>query len=69
MLLPISHSSAISSYDARRAEILPLMKQREHPVADSTGVKWYCVRNVEKLMRKASLFLWIGIIPDVVGSV
>lgn len=36
-------SNKALSYDQRRAEILPLMEQREHQVSDSSGKKWfYC---------------------------
>lgn len=42
-------SGIISSYDKRRAEILPLMNQREHSVVDSIGIKWYCCEMCGKI--------------------
>ena len=36
------NSNEVSSYAIRRAEILTFMDQREHPVVDSAGIKWYC---------------------------
>lgn len=42
-------SSEIPSYDIRRAEILPLMAQREHQVIDSTGRKWFCCEKCGKI--------------------